>query len=145
MSDFNGRSLAAIRAEHGALLLAQAGSSLGRKHLSAARWLNNEWSVLWVDAVREVIPGILGTEEDLLAFTARMDSLGDPRLATLEAWRAAIARRGLFAHWGSRALMRVTWHRRWTKIQDRFRGLVIFHAQISSIVNEPARRGRRPR
>jgi hypothetical protein len=131
---------ALLRAHRLGAFLGASGSVIDRAHLGASGRIDQVWPLLWVDAVRDVIPRALASDEEVDAFVAAI-SAGQPAAdAVATAWKASLTRASIQVRIAGRIRLRLAWHSTWGRVHARFRDNVVFFAAARQLLDMPAER-----
>jgi hypothetical protein len=131
---------AALRAHRLGSFLTASGSVIDRAHLAESARVDQVWPLLWIDAVREAIPGVLADSADADAFAASIAAGVPPQDAVATAWKAFIATRSLPGRIIGRLRLRFAWHRTWSRVHSCFRDNVAFYASVGQLLDGPGDR-----
>jgi hypothetical protein len=131
---------AALRAHRLGSFLTASGSVIDRAHLAASARVDQVWPLLWIDAVREAIPGVLADSAAADAFAASIAAGVPPQDAVATAWKAFIATQSLPRRVIGRLRLRFAWHRTWGRVHSCFRDNVAFYASVGQLLDGPGDR-----
>lgn len=131
---------ALLRARRLGAFLRASGSVIGPAQLGASSRIDQVWPLMWVDAVREVIPGALASGDEVDAFAAAI-SAGQPAADVFAAaWKASLVRASIPARIAGRIRLRFAWHSTWGRVHARFRDNVVFFAAVGQLLHMPTER-----
>lgn len=131
---------ALLRAHRLGGFLEASGSVIDRAHLGASGRIDQVWPLLWVDAVREVIPGVLVSDDEVEAFVATVSGGQSAADAVAAAWKSSLSRASIPTRLIGRLRLRLSWHSTWGRVHARFRDYVVFYAAIGQLLDTPAGR-----